>query len=162
MTSVDERDLALLKLLEDDSRLAWRRIARELGVSEATVYLRVKKLTQDGVIEGYTVKVNPERLGLSTTIFALVRIEARMVRDIRRRLSMLKYVSEAYEITGHYHFLVKITAPSFSEAARIIDELMNTDGVVEVSTFTALRKIRDGSRVVRDYIEWSRGGPARA
>jgi len=161
--SIDERDLALLRLLEDDSRIAWRRIARELGVSEATVYLRVKKLTQDGVLEGYTIKVNPVRLGLTATIFALMRVEAREIRKIRRQLRKLRFISEVYEITGHYHFLVKIMAPTFTEAAKAIDDLMNLEGVVEVSTFTALRKIRDGSKVVKDYIEWKpTGGPARA
>lgn len=161
--SIDERDLALLRLLEEDSRIPWRRVARELSVSEATVYIRVKKLTREGVIERYSVKVNPERLGLTTTIFALMRVKAGVIRSIRRKLTKLQFVSEVYEITGQYHFLVKITAPSFADAAKTIDDLMNLDGVVEVSTYTALRRIRDGSRIVGDYIYWRRsGGPARA
>ncbi|MCE4601490.1 MAG: Lrp/AsnC family transcriptional regulator [Desulfurococcales archaeon] len=159
---LDEKDLALLRLLERDSRIAWRRIARELNVSEATVYLRVRKLIDEGILRGFTIDVDVERLGLTATIFALVRVEARKIQRVRKSLQELRYVSEVYEITGQHHFLVKILAPSYAEAASVIDELMSLNGVVEVSTFTALRKLRNGSRVISDFIKWRSGGPARA
>ncbi len=159
---VDVRDLDLLRLLEEDARQAWRRIAKLLGVSEATVYLRVKKLTEAGVIRGYSVKVDPEKLGLKATLYALVRVRADSYKSFRESINTTKYVSEAYEISGSYHFLLKITAPSFKEAVEIIDEVMAREGVLEVLSFPVMRRLRDSTNIVYDYITWQRGGRARA
>jgi len=154
--TVDSRDLELLAILEKDARTPWARLARQLGVSDATVYLRIRRLEENGVLKGYTVRVDPRRLGLQAMMFALIRVDARHIPDVRRRLPRLKYVSEVYEISGGYHFLVKILVPSLGEASWVRDQLMDMDGVVEVSTFTVLRQLRDGSNVVQDYIEWMR------
>ena len=159
---VDERDLKLLRLLEEDARLAWRRIAKLLGVSEATVYIRVKKLTEEGVIRGYSVRVDPERLGLKAILYALVRVRADSYRSFKDSIMGMRYVSEAYEISGSYHFLLKIMAPTFKEAAEIIDEVMANEGVLEVLSFPVMRRIRDGVNMVYDYMNWRRGGRARA
>ncbi len=153
---LDDKDIAILEMLESDARIPWRRLARELGVSEATVYLRVKKLMENGVLRGFSARIDPARLGLSAIVFALVRAEAKSVPRVRSALSRLRYVAEAYEVSGNYHFLVKITAPDLSEASKVIDELMALEGVVEVSTFTVLRVARTQESVIRDYVEWVR------
>ena len=154
--TVDSRDLELLSILEEDARTPWAKVARMMGVSDATVYLRIKKLTESGVLRGFTIRVDPRGLGLQATMFALLRVDARYIPEVRRRLSNLKYVSEVYEITGVYHFLVKILVPSLDEASRVRDRLMEIDGVVEVATFAVLRSLRQGDRIVADYIEWSK------
>ena len=154
--TVDSRDLELLSILEEDARTPWAKVARMMGVSDATVYLRIKKLTENGVLRGFTIRVDPKGLGLQATMFALLRVDARYIPEVRRRLSNLKYVSEVYEITGVYHFLVKILVPSLDEASRVRDRLMEIDGVVEVTTFAVLRSLRQGDRIVADYIEWSK------
>ena len=162
---VDERDLEILERLEEDSRIPWRRLAKELGVSEATIYIRVRKLTEKGILRGYTIRVDPARLGLSVEMFALVRAEASSIPEIRRLLPRLKYVSEVYEVSGQYHFLVRIQAPSLDEASEAVDEIMGLPGVVEVSRFTVLRRVKSNTRIVREYREWvapGGGGRARA
>jgi len=151
---VDSRDLELLSILEEDARTPWARVARQLGVSDATVYLRIKKLVESGVLKGFTIRVDPRRLGLQAMMFALVKVDARHIPEVRRRLPTLKYVSEVYEITGVYHFLVKILVPSLDEASRVRDQLMEIDGVVEVATFAVLRSLREGDRIVSDLKKW--------
>ncbi|MEB3847271.1 MAG: Lrp/AsnC ligand binding domain-containing protein [Desulfurococcales archaeon] len=160
---VDERDLQLLLLLEEDSRQAWRRIARLLGVSEATVYIRVRKLTERGILEGYSIRVNPEKLGLGACVFVIVKVRADKHKAVKEKLSRTRYVYEAYEISGSYHFLAKITAPTYQDAADIVDEIMAMDGVLEVLSFPVMRKVRVSPGLIRDYIDWSsEGGRARA
>jgi len=152
---VDEKDIRILEMLERDARTPWRRIARELGVSEATVYLRMKKLVESGVVRGYTVRVDPASLGLRAQLFLLVRAEARGVEALRRLLREARYVAEAYEVSGNYHFLVRILAPSIEEASKAVEEIMGVDGVVEVATFTVLRTVKEPGGIVGDYARWT-------
>ncbi len=151
---VDERDLELLSILEQDARKPWRRIARQMGVSEATVYLRVKKLEDEGVLRGYTIRVDPKSLGLDAILIILLRVEAKAINTIRDLLPRMRYVAEAYEITGHYHFLAKIMAPTYEEATKVVDELIEADGIVEVTSFTVMRTLKGPGSIVRDYMEW--------
>jgi Transcriptional regulators len=80
---VDAMDLNLIRILEEDSRTPWSRIARRLGVSETTVYLRVKKLTEMGVLEGFTVKINLAKLGLTSTTYILLKVRGDTLETLR-------------------------------------------------------------------------------
>ncbi|MEM2145340.1 MAG: AsnC family transcriptional regulator, partial [Candidatus Jordarchaeaceae archaeon] len=57
---MDELDLKILELLSSDSRLSFREVAKNLGVSHANVAARIKKLEEDKIIRGYTVILDPE------------------------------------------------------------------------------------------------------
>lgn len=156
--SLDERDLEILSLLERDSRSPWRRIARELGVSESTVYLRVKRLQDEGILEGYTIKLNRRKLGLDVVLFILIRAEAGSIKRLREDLKKVRYLCEAHQITGEYHFLVKITAPSREEAGRVLDEIAALPGVQDIRIMYSIHELRDGSGIASMMLEWAKKG----
>ncbi|MEB3759550.1 MAG: Lrp/AsnC family transcriptional regulator [Desulfurococcales archaeon] len=149
---VDERDLQLLSILEKDSRTPWTRVAKEMGVSEATVYLRVKKLEEKGVLEGFSIIVNPSRLGLGITLIVMLRVRAHYISKVKSSLSLNKYVVELYETTGYYNLLAKILAPSLSDINEIIDEIYSLKGVEEVEYIVALREVKRVKRIVNEVI----------
>ncbi|MCE4609090.1 MAG: Lrp/AsnC family transcriptional regulator [Desulfurococcales archaeon] len=149
---VDERDLQLLGILEKDSRTPWTRVAKEMGVSEATVYLRVKKLEEKGVLEGFSIIVNPSRLGLGVTLIVMLRVRAHYINKVKSSLSMNRYVVELYETTGYYNLLAKILAPSLSDINEIIDEIYSLKGVEEVEHIVALREVKRVKRIVNEVI----------
>ncbi len=155
---VDERDLELLGILENDSRLPWTRIARLMGVSEATVYLRVKKLEEKGILEGFSIIVNPSRLGLRIVLFLLLRVRAHYVNKIRNYLVENKYIAEAYETTGYYNFLVKILASQLDDAMKVVDEISSLKGVEEIESIVALREIKRVNKIVNEIVS-GKGSP---
>jgi Lrp/AsnC family transcriptional regulator for asnA, asnC and gidA len=146
---VDERDLDILEVLESDARIPWRQLAQKLGVSEATVYLRVRKLQDSGVIKGYTVKLDLEKLGIKAR--AIVRIKSRPGGSKAVAEALVKHpnVVEAYEVTGAYNFLAVVIAPSLEEAAKAIDEISSLSEVADVETIFVLRVIKEGEGAVR-------------
>ena len=151
---MDERDLEILRVLSQDARIPWRRLAHLLGVSEATVYLRVRRLMEEGVIRGFTAVIDYERLGLGTVAFVLVRSEAPALREVRERLRNLDYAIEAYEISGDFNFLVKVAAPSNGDLATVIDRLSATPGIREVRVLVVVRKLKDGASVIDSIKAW--------
>ncbi|MFP3312504.1 MAG: Lrp/AsnC family transcriptional regulator [Acidilobus sp.] len=152
--TVDERDLQLIKFLEEEGRMPWSEIASKMNVSEATVYLRVKRLLNEGVIRGFTVRTDPSKLGLDATAFLLVRVRADSITKAREMLRGLYFVIEAYETTGPYNFLVKVLAPSQRELSSAIEAIASTPGVVEVSSILALSEVKQTFSISSVYERW--------
>ncbi len=83
---IDALDQALIVALEDDGRRPYREIARELGVSEATVRGRVGKLVELGYIR-ITAVGNPLRLGFDVVAITLIRVRPGTVEEVAARLA---------------------------------------------------------------------------
>ncbi len=154
MAQLDKKDIEILKLLFEDARIPWRRLARMLNVSEATVYLRVKKLVNEGVIKGFRVEVNPEKMGLHTSAYILLSVEAPRLKDAREYLKNSQHVYEAYEISGDYQFIIKTYAPDQDGLMNVIDEVSSIPGVRDIKVLIILKKIKDGASIVDAVARW--------
>lgn len=69
---MDEIDLVLIENLKKDARTSFREIARKLGVSTDTISNRYRKLRENGVIQGSTVVVNPEKIGYKSVVVLMI------------------------------------------------------------------------------------------
>ncbi|MGC9072409.1 MAG: Lrp/AsnC family transcriptional regulator [Acidilobus sp.] len=154
-TRVDERDVMLIRSLEADGRKPWRQVASELEVSEATVYLRVKRLVDEGVLKGFTARVDPAKLGLEATAFMLIKVRADSVTKVRDGIKSLPYVVEAHEVTGPHNFLVKVLAPSQREVSGAVEEIASMPGVLEVVSILSLGEIKSAEGLSGVYDYWS-------
>ena len=85
---IDSTDREILKMLQEDARVAFKRIAEKIGVSEATVFVRVKKLRKKGVIKRFTALVSPELLGKNLTAFVLINTEPKSSLSLISRLAL--------------------------------------------------------------------------
>ncbi|MCE4613183.1 MAG: Lrp/AsnC family transcriptional regulator [Desulfurococcales archaeon] len=159
---VDDRDLKILKILEEDSRKAWSSIARDLKVSETTVYLRVKRMNKLGILSGFTVRVDPEKLGLKVTLFLLLKAEASKVDRVGMELSKVEFLDEVYQVAGSHQFLAKASLPSYEHALKAIERVASIDGVYSVETIVSLRTIKREDNYVSKALYWLEGGQARA
>ncbi len=158
--SVDDRDLDILMLLEQDARLPWRQLAKQLGVSEATIYLRVKKLRDKGVLKGFSARIDPERLGLRYRAFLLLKVRAPEYRAVRESLREYRYVLRVYEISGNFNMIAEVATPSHEDVVKIIDSLAEHGGIEEVQVISVLRTSWDAQSIIRDVLGWR--GQARA
>ena len=149
---VDERDLEILRLLEHDARMPWRQLARKLGVSEATIYVRVKRLFEKGIVKGFSVKINAEALGLKFHAFLLVKVKTSGYERITRLLRGRKYVSRVYEITGQHNLLIEIVARSRDDMLSLIDELRGTREVEDILVLSVIRRVWEAKSVIGDIL----------
>ena len=156
--AIDERDLEILAALEEDARIPWRQLARRLGVSETTVYLRIKKLTEQGVLKGFSAKINPQALGLRYLAFLMLKVKAPAFNKVRNTLIGKNFIARIYEITGQYNFLVEVAAPSQEDVLKIIDEIAEIGGVEEVLVLSVLRKLWETDGVIRGLLGFTPRG----
>ena len=118
MSELDELDIKILEKLMNNSRYKYTQLARELGVSEATIRARIKSLIERGYIEGFTIIVDPSKLGYG--VMARIGIDAD-VNKIQSLIEDLKELDEVYLIalsTGTHDVLVDVIV-------RDLDELKN-------------------------------------
>jgi Lrp/AsnC family transcriptional regulator for asnA, asnC and gidA len=144
---LDNIDRIILETLQDDARTALRKIAEKTGVSEATIFARVKKLQEKGVIKRFTALVSPELLGKSLTAFVLINTNPKSLQTVLASLQGMNDVYEAYDITGSFYAIAKIRASSREELAKLIDQIGLIDGVTSTETAIVLRCIKEETRV---------------
>jgi Lrp/AsnC family transcriptional regulator, leucine-responsive regulatory protein len=105
---LDAIDRRLLEILAEDGRLSVAGLAERLGISRAATYTRLDSLRDGGVIEGYSVRVNPARVGLGVTAVVLVSGRQPAWRSLRRRLVSMPEVEYCAFTTGEYDALLVV------------------------------------------------------
>jgi len=117
--STDAVDLAILAALQSDGRLSWADLAREVSMSPSAVTDRVRRLTERGVITGYSAVVDPERLGLGITAFVRLRYPTGNYKPFHDFLAATPRILEAHHVTGDDCFILKVVAGSMRELERL-------------------------------------------
>ena len=137
---IDEVDLNILSFLQENSRMPFTKIAEKVGVSDATIHLRVKKMEELGLIEKYTVIINEEEIGKPVTIYVLIRVDPGTVEDVCRTLMELEDVYEVCEIHERYDILIKIRGCNFDEVRDIIiNKIRSIPDIVGSEAYTAYK-----------------------
>ncbi|GAA0672198.1 HTH-type transcriptional regulator Lrp [Natronoarchaeum mannanilyticum] len=98
-------DAKLVNALLDDGRASLRSLAEELDVSVTTVSNHLSDLEEDGVIEGYTPKINYNELEFDVTAVIQLKVEGNALPDITDRLDQQKQMTSVYEVTGGYDII---------------------------------------------------------
>ena len=140
-------DRKILEMLQDNARTAFRKIAEEAGVSEATIFIRVRKLREKGVIRRFTALVSPELLGKGLTAFVLVNADPKRLQMVLDALSGMDDVYEVYDVTGTYYTIAKIRIGNREKLAKIIDQIGLIEGVTSTETAIVLRSIKEETRM---------------
>ena len=136
-------DRLILNRLQEDARRSFKGIAEEIGVSETTVFLRVKKLQESRVIKGFRAVLDPLLVGKGTTAIMLVKADPKSYNKVLEELSKMNEVCEIYDVTGAYYTVLKIRADSTEELSRVIDKIGSIDGIIGTETSVVLRTIKE-------------------
>ncbi|MDH5815641.1 MAG: Lrp/AsnC family transcriptional regulator [Candidatus Nezhaarchaeales archaeon] len=148
MERLDEIDLKILRMLQENARTPFSRIASSIGVSEATVHLRVQKLKRLGVIKGFRAVVDPAKVGKGLTAIVLVRADPMKYKEALKKIALMDDVYEVYDVTGEYYAVLKIRASDRDSLAKIIDKIGEVEGITSTQTMVVLRTIKEEDRIV--------------
>ncbi len=135
---IDRLDAALIRLLIESPRIGVVECSRRLAVARGTVQSRLDRLREAGVIRGFGPDVDPGSIGFTVTAFVTLEIRQEQGRDVRKHLEGIPQVLELHSITGRGDLLCRIVARSNTDLQRVIEQVLDYDGVVRVSTTIAL------------------------
>jgi len=144
---LDEKDKQLLEILQNNAKTPYSKIAKQLGISEATVHLRIKKLVSSGVIKRFQAIVDPEKVGKSVTAIVALSADPRKYERILEELRSMDDVYDIYDVTGEYYTLLKIRVGSKDELASLLDRIGKIDGVESTRTMFVLKVVKEETRI---------------
>ena len=136
---MDSLDARLLDLFAAEPRVGVLEASRRLGVARGTVQARLDKLEAAGVVRGWGPDVDPAAVGYPVTAFVTLGIRQPRGHDpMAARLSAIPEVLEVHTITGSGDLLCRVVARSNADLQRVIDAIVDVEGVERTSTVIAL------------------------
>ena len=157
---LDATDLAILEMLQANGRVSNADIARKLDMAPSAILDRIRKLEQRGVVQGYTVRIDPAAVGLGLTAFILVRTEERIGSGaIGQALARIPEVQELHHVAGEDCYLVKVRVADTEGLSNLLRErfgrlkgVRNTRSTIVLSTVkeTSALALPEPEGAVRD------------
>lgn len=136
---MDERDEFILHVLIEDSRTPYAQIAKRLKITEAAVRKRVKNLEESGIIQHFTVKVDPTVLGYNSVAIIGIDTDPGFLPEIYealRRMRGIKYVSLS---SGDHMLMFEAWCKNQKELNALISHIKKMRGVTKVCPAILLR-----------------------
>ncbi|MBO0980122.1 Lrp/AsnC family transcriptional regulator [Microbacterium sp. SD291] len=122
MTALDEIDHAILAELRRDARASMTAIADVVHISRAGAHARIKRLTDAGVITGYSVRTDPVLLGHHASAYVTLAIEQATWQDVRDRLQAIPEVEHMALVGGDFDVILLVRANDARDLRRIVLE----------------------------------------
>ena len=146
---IDAIAIQILKILQRKARIPNVEVARQVGMAPSAVLERIRKLENQGYINGYEVRLNPDRFNRKLVVFAWV--QPRAVTDIDavgQRLAGLPAVQEVHFLSGEDAFWVKLRVADPGALHDLLQmEIRPIKGVQAVRTHIALATIKESSHI---------------
>lgn len=130
----DDLDRRLVALLRKDARTPIARLSKSLGVSRATIYARLQKLQQSGIIEGFTVRLNPEIDRRQIRAHVLIKVSGKLARAAEKQLQAISEIAALHAISGVYDLIAELEAASSAELNELIDRIGELPGVEKTTS----------------------------
>ncbi|HHT30283.1 MULTISPECIES: Lrp/AsnC family transcriptional regulator [Petrimonas] len=126
---LDKVDLMILRTLQENARLTTKELAARVNLSSTPVFERLKRLEAGGYIKKYIAVLDAEKLNQGFIVFCRVKLR-RLNRDIAadfsRIVQEIPEVTECYNISGSYDYLLKIHAPNMKYYQEFILNVLGT------------------------------------
>lgn len=140
-------DRNILRILQNDARISYAELAREIGLSTTPCKERVKRLEREGVIRSYQAILNPEFLDRGLVVFVQIRLN-RTAQDIfeefKQSASDLAEVQECYLVSGNFDYLIKARVADMTAYREFLGEtLLTLPGVQESTSYVVMEQVKD-------------------
>ncbi|MFB6092767.1 MAG: HTH-type transcriptional regulator Lrp [Haloquadratum sp.] len=146
-------DAKLINALLGDGRASLRSLAEELDVSVTTVSNHLRDLEDEGVIEGYTPRVNYDALGYDVTAIIQLKVEGSALPEITDRLRGHKQMTTVYEVTGDYDVIAVGKFRDTDGMNDQIKELLTDADIRESNTSVVLNAVVENEQFELDVEE---------
>ena len=141
MESLDDLDRRLIALLRTDGRAPVATLARQLGVTRATVNSRLRRLLDSGRVLGFTVRMRDDHGDDDVRAISLVEVEGRTTNDVIRALRGLPEIQSLHTTNGGWDLVAEIRCDSLIDFDRVLRQIRAVDGVINSETSLLLNSV---------------------
>ena len=151
---LDEKDIAILQLIQENSKLTANQIAKKINCPITTVFAKTKRMEEQGIIKQYRAILSAEKLNLSTAAFILASVSYSSKVDeppisqraVAEEIARFPEVQEVHIITGDWDLLVKLRAENVDAIGRfVVDKLRLIKGLEKTLTCMVFETVKEST-----------------
>ncbi|WP_245573801.1 Lrp/AsnC family transcriptional regulator [Neptunomonas japonica] len=134
---IDNINRRILKALQHNARISYAELGKQVHLSAPAVAERIRKLEQEGVISGYSVSVDMDKLGLPVVAIVQCKVFRAMERQFKELLLTIPDIIECYNTTGEQAFVIKMATVSMARLDEILElfgDMSDTNTMMILST----------------------------
>jgi Lrp/AsnC family leucine-responsive transcriptional regulator len=153
---LDEKDVAILALIQENSKLTARQIAQRINAPITTVFAKIKRMEELGIIREYRAVLAPEKLDSGTAAFILASVSYRAKADdvpvsqraVAEEIAKFPEVQEVHIITGDWDLLIKLRAESVESIGKfVVDKLRLIKGLEKTLTCMVFETVKETTKI---------------
>jgi DNA-binding Lrp family transcriptional regulator len=148
MLELNETDQKILKNLLDDARFSSRQIAKNVGVSVGTVLSRIKKMEDDGLIKGYSVILDHEKLGYELTVVTEITVSKGRLTEMENEIAKISNVCGVYDVTGLTDAVIIAKFKNREGLGKFTKQLLALPYIERTNTHVALATVKENFRLL--------------
>ena len=145
---LNETDMKILQVLLEDARFSSRQIAKKVGVSVGTVLSRIKRMEEDGLIKGYSVIMNHERLGYELTVVMEVTVSKGRLIEMENEIAKIPNVCSVYDVTGLTDAFIIAKFKTREELGKFTKRLLALPYIERTNTHVVLTTVKEDFRLL--------------
>ena len=144
---LDKLDRRILKVLQQQGRISMTELAEQVGLSTTPCTERVRRLEREGVIEGYSARVNPKALGLPLLVFVEIKLASKsgdIFEAFRREVLKLPQILDCHLVSGDFDYLIKARIPDMSQYRELLgDILLKLPQAEESRSYIVMEEVKE-------------------
>jgi DNA-binding Lrp family transcriptional regulator len=145
---LNETDLKILQVLLEDARFSSRQIAKKVGVSVGTVLSRIKKMEEEGLIKGYSVIMDHEKIGYQLTVVMEITVSKGRLIEMENEIAKINNVCSVYDVTGLTDAFIIAKFKSREELGRFTKRLLALPYIERTNTHVVLTTVKEDFRLL--------------
>ena len=145
---LNETDQKILKALLEDARFSSRQIAKNVGVSVGTVLSRIKKMEDEGLIKGYSVLIDHEKLGYQLTVVTEITVSKGKLVETESEIAKISNVCCVYDVTGLTDAIIVAKFKSREELGHFTKRLLSLPYIERTNTHVVLTTVKENFRLL--------------
>lgn len=146
-TQLDETDLQILKTLQKNAKLTTKELADAVNLTPTPVFERQKRLERKGYIRKYIAVLDPEKLNLGLLVFCKVKLKQinhEIADAFTRRVMHLPEVTECYNTSGAYDYLLKVRARDMKEYQEfVLNKLGDIESLGSIESTFVMSEVKN-------------------
>jgi DNA-binding Lrp family transcriptional regulator len=149
---LDQKDLAILQIIQENSKLTANQIGKKINVPITTVFAKIKRMEEAGIIKEYRAILAPEKINTATAAFILAAVSYHnsqlTQREVAMEIAKLAEVQEVHIITGDWDLLIKLRAENVESIGKfVVDKLRSIKGLDKTLTCMVFETVKETTKM---------------
>jgi DNA-binding Lrp family transcriptional regulator len=148
MIELDDLYRRILKELLRDSRRSYRELARRLNVAVTTIINRIQRMEESGIITGYPISVDYEKLGYELTVLTEISVSKGKLLEMEKEIAKMPCVCAVYDVTGVADGMVIAKFKTRKELSDFTKGLLSMPFIERTNTHVVLTTVKEDFRLM--------------